>query len=1131
MGKKSLLNIILLTSILCTGPALHSMAQALEADAGPSNVQVCEGDGLVLGGDPTASGGTGYYSIYWTSDPAGFTSTASNPVVTPTEDTDYVLTVMDSDGAIDIDIISVTIKPRTDPEDLDIVFNPAANSYSIESGPVNLSFTVGGGGAGTGVLSGIGVNSTTNQFHPSAANIGANDITLTFTNTQGCQTEITETVSVYNPNGFLSGLENSYCPYGEDDLTINIPPPYQSFIDVVMVDENDAIIPDGVAWTKDLATKSIHLNLDLLPVGKNRFHITYTIVGINGYNYLPELDLTCLCIRYTMIPIVGPVQTVVQVPVIINPQPEVKIAFKAEEPELCRNAAPLSLEGAPAGGIWQGMALTPAPGNDASPNFSSGDNGLASFNPGAANIGVNPIHYIFEDGNGCRDTTRVDMTVYDLPVLDFTAPNGCVGIPVEFDPSVTIPAGVTVTSYGWDFDDDRRETHIILPDPTLHIFTSSNDYDVTLEATTSDGCFTSVTHQVAVGDIPDVKLGWSSVCDGDPTRFAFKSSLFNSAPSDIYRVFWDFGNGDTDSKLNPSLPDSVHLYTYAGPGLFEALVTLETDLGCTNSDTVQLYKVARTGIIDGDNEYLQDFNTATFEDQQWVSGGNNASWEWGVPAKTLLNDDASGGGKAWVTSLTESFNINEDSWVHSPCIDLSEIERPVVALDIRSLTRSRIEGAVLQVNVTGSTNNESDWKTIGSVGSGVNWYNATGILSNPGNQSLNQTGWSGSTDSTGWRRAVISLDNTLAPLTPAQRSRMRFRVAFSSPVDSSFSAVEEGFAFDNFRIGQRDRTVLLESFTNSGGPNTPDEPNKAANTTINTFAEGLVGELVKVEYHLGLGGPDDDPLYFDNPVDANARAAFYGVTFTPYAFVDGRQGPGLLQAYANQSLRPADATIDTILTSGSPDGPLTIDVQFTANSDLPPGTSVHIVVVEKVITAPQVAGSNGETTFKYVMKKMLPTARGTVFEAGIPNGDTRHVSVSWLPRAYDLANLAVVAFVQHEETGEVFQARLLDAPQYLPTGVVTGIEPALADRVRIYPVPANDELNVTLPATLRHPVVCRLFDAFGQEVATELYPAGEMVRVFDTGRFADGVYVLQFETPGEPISRKKVMIVHSTSLR
>src|SRR5690606_17026049 len=172
------------------------------------------------------------------------------------------------------------------------------------------------------------------------------------------------------------------------------------------------------------------------------------------------------------------------------------------------NATPLTLEGAPVGGIWQGLGITPAPGNDASPDSSAGDNGIASFNPSAANVGVNPIRYIYEDANGCRDTTRVDMTVHDLPILNFTAPNGCVGMPVEYDPSVNVPPGVTVTGYVWDFDDDRRESHIVLPDPTTHVFNSSNDYDVTLGATTSDGCFTSVTKQISVGDIPDVKLGW-----------------------------------------------------------------------------------------------------------------------------------------------------------------------------------------------------------------------------------------------------------------------------------------------------------------------------------------------------------------------------------------------------------------------------------------------------------------------------------------------------------------------------------------------------------------------------------------------------------------------------------------------
>src|SRR5690606_13623489 len=116
-----------------------------------------------------------------------------------------------------------------------------------------------------------------------------------------------------------------------------------------------------------------------------------------------------------------------------------------------------------------------------------------------------------------------------------------------------------------------------------------------------------------------------------------------------------------------------------------------------------------------------------------------------------------------------------------------------------------------------------------------NWYNTIGIFSNPGNQPLNQTGWSGSLDSTEWRTAVVALDNTLAPLSEAQRQRMRFRVAFSSPVDSSFITTEEGFAFDNFRITQRDRVVLLESFTNAGGANTADEANKVANTAINNF--------------------------------------------------------------------------------------------------------------------------------------------------------------------------------------------------------------------------------------------------------------------------------------------------------
>ena len=1096
------------------------------ADAGPNNAEVCEGDGIVLGGEPTASGGSGFYSISWTSNPGGFSSNDSNPVVNPEEDTDYIVTVTDSDMNIDIDVISVTVNPRTDPSDLDIILNPDANSYSVEDAPVNLSYTVGGGGSGSGVLSGDGVNGTSNQFFPNSANVGPNDITLTFTNDDGCVTEITETVNVYNPNGFVSGLDASYCPYGDDDLTINVPSPYLSLVDVAIADKMGANIPAGTAWTKNIPARTVHLNLDLLPIGKNAMYITYTILGIIGYNYTPYLDPSCLCIRYIITPILGPVQTNVVVPLTINRQPDVKIAFKAKVPEFCRNDAPVVMEGGPAGGIWQGVGITPSPGNNASPEYSSGDNGLASFDPQAGTIGNNAIRYVYEDAAGCLDTARVDFTVFALPQLDFTAGNGCVGIPMEFNPTVAIPGGVSVTGYTWNFDDDNREDYPVLSDPTTHTYSSSNDYDVTFGASTADGCFASVTHQISVGDIPDVNLRWSSVCDGDPTRFAFKSSYFSNNPADLQNVFWEFGDGSGAAKANPSLADTIRQYTYAAPGTYEAIVTLETDLGCTNADTVQLYKVIRTGPIDGENEYLQTFNGLTADEQEWVSGGTNSSWEWGVPSKTLVTDDSPGGGKAWMTSLTGSFNINEDSWVHSPCIDLSQIQRPVLSLDIRSLTRSRIEGAVLQVNVTTSTDKESDWTTVGNLSTGTNWYNANGIFSNPGNQPLNQTGWSGSLDSSSWRTAVVALDNTLASLTPAERGRMRFRVAFASPIDSSFISTEEGFAFDNFKITQRNRVVLLETFTNTGGLNTPDDPNKMTNVALNNFVSGLNDEIAKIEYHLSVAGPNDDPVYLDNPVDANARAAFYGITSTPFAMVDGTYGSSLQNIYAAQTLKPAEARIDNILTSGAPGGALNVEVTFTANTDLPPGTVLHVVAMEKIITAPEAMGSNGESSFSYVMKKMLPTARGTIYPLGVPKLESRTVNVSWWPKAYDLSNLVIIAFLQHEETGAVFQARLLDSPQYLPTDVVTGIETDLADRVRVYPVPADRELLVRLPAALPHAVVCSMIDQFGREIIRRTFHAGEQTKRFDTADLSDGVYILQFETPEERVSRKKLLVVH-----
>jgi hypothetical protein len=60
------------------------------------NRTIFYGDTTILGGSPVAQGGSGTYSYNWHSFPSGFTSTNSNPAVSPIIDTKYYLEVTDS---------------------------------------------------------------------------------------------------------------------------------------------------------------------------------------------------------------------------------------------------------------------------------------------------------------------------------------------------------------------------------------------------------------------------------------------------------------------------------------------------------------------------------------------------------------------------------------------------------------------------------------------------------------------------------------------------------------------------------------------------------------------------------------------------------------------------------------------------------------------------------------------------------------------------------------------------------------------------------------------------------------------------------------------------------------------------
>ena len=84
-------------------------AQTLTANAGAA-ASLCMGDTMKIGGNPSATGGTPPYTYAWLPVTGLDFTSISNPNAFPTVATNYTLTVTDSTGATDTNIISITIK-------------------------------------------------------------------------------------------------------------------------------------------------------------------------------------------------------------------------------------------------------------------------------------------------------------------------------------------------------------------------------------------------------------------------------------------------------------------------------------------------------------------------------------------------------------------------------------------------------------------------------------------------------------------------------------------------------------------------------------------------------------------------------------------------------------------------------------------------------------------------------------------------------------------------------------------------------------------------------------------------------------------------------------------------------------
>lgn len=155
---------------------------------GPLSLSVSASSDTICSGDSTqllaiGSGGVSTLSYSWTSNPVGFTSTLSNPMISTSQDRWYIVAVTDGSTSLtDSVYISVLALPIVN---FSITANVCENSDTVFMTSIS---PMGGVFTGSGVVG--------NSFVPQLVGAGVYPITYNYTDGNGCSSAATNSITV-----------------------------------------------------------------------------------------------------------------------------------------------------------------------------------------------------------------------------------------------------------------------------------------------------------------------------------------------------------------------------------------------------------------------------------------------------------------------------------------------------------------------------------------------------------------------------------------------------------------------------------------------------------------------------------------------------------------------------------------------------------------------------------------------------------------------------------------------------------------------------------------------------------------------------------------------------------------------
>lgn len=218
-------------------------------------------------------------------------------------------------------------------------------------------------------------------------------------------------------------------------------------------------------------------------------------------------------------------------------------------------------------------------------NFGDGSATTTTQNPTHTYTthGVYTPTLVVTSNNNCTATAVQVLTIHPLPNIAFSPTGACVGANIQFTNTSSIPLG-TINAFTWDFADGTATVNLVNP---THNYATFGNYNVTVTATSNQGCTKTNVNNISIHPYPTVSLTpINSSCVLDSVKI-YPNVTIPGVGNPISGYTVSFGDGSPANiyTLN-ALPYTVpHVYT--GYNTYTITVSAISN-GCRKDTTATL---------------------------------------------------------------------------------------------------------------------------------------------------------------------------------------------------------------------------------------------------------------------------------------------------------------------------------------------------------------------------------------------------------------------------------------------------------------------------------------------------------------------------------------------------------------